>query len=68
MVHHAHLGRSATQDVLTTDQPSGATKADSIPSGGGVATVPTPETSPGTTEEAEALAKAELGITDEDYD
>jgi hypothetical protein len=68
LAHHAVLGRSATQDVLTTDQPSGATRADTMPSGGGVATVPTPETEPHTTDEALQMANAELGITEEDYD
>jgi hypothetical protein len=68
MAHHAHLGRSATQEQVTTDQPSGATAADTIPSGGGVAAVSTPETTPSTTEEALHLANADLGITEEDYD
>ena len=65
ILQSAHLGRSATQN--DPDPPSGAGRADSIPSGGGVATITAPEISPKTSDEAEAMAKADLGISEEDY-
>ena len=64
ILQSAHLERSATQN--DADTPSGAGRADSIPSGGGVATITAPEISPKTTDEAEAMARADLGLTEED--